>query len=863
MISLREWLSRFRGTLLRRRRDADLEEELRVHLELAAEDEQRHDHSPAEAGRAAVLHAGGVAQAMDALRDQRGLPWMEDLGRDFAYSIRGLRRNPAFAGVAVLTLALTLGIGTALFTLVDVAVLTPPPFADPDTLILLGELPASVSAGPPRQVGWTTFEQWREYRQVVEQVEAVDAINMTFTGRGPAQRVGCMAVSPGYFSLLGITTMMGARWDEQQAGSDVAVVSERFWRSTLASDPSIIGGVVTLGGRPFIVVGVVPNRFSTGSGATDVWFPLRRPANPTEEGPQLRVLARLGRGVTGAQAAAILDEVSSRASPPSRAVVVPLTQSMRGAFGNIVRLLFLGAALAILLAVVNLASILVARAIGRHREFAIRRALGGSATQLARQLFVEAHVLIAIGAIGGVIVALAITPLVGRLVSDQFANVPFDNLTVNWRAMVALALAVWPCAWLCGLAVSTRALRAQGSDLVSRRTSAGPGEQALRRVLVAAEIALAFVLLVSLAVVGRSLQRTFAIDPGFDAEHVVTVGLSLPQVHYPDEQRIGAFYRALDGKLSMRFGRENVSVIDELPLTGDAGRSAVGQFQGDNDREAVVRSVGTSYFAVMRIPIVEGRGFDERDDRTSPARVVVSQSLARSLFGGAQASGRRVYVAALRDMADVIGVVGDVRHRALDEVPLATLYVSAWQQPSRTSRIVIRQSAPFATVVATLRAEIAQLDSELPVYGATMMADIVQNSPGIPTRRVMAACFVGFATLGIVIAGLGIFGVVTHDLVRRRFEFALRLALGANPAQLQRSVAARAGIMVAAGIVPGVILAIVVSRMLHSVIADIASIEPLALMAVAAVLSLAAAIAVAAPALGIARTDPALVLRSE
>jgi predicted permease len=713
-------------------------------------------------------------------------------------------------------------------------------------------------------VSWTTFEGWREYRHIVTQIEAFDPTNMTLTGRGPAERVSATAVTPGFFSLLGVAPMMGRTWSEEQTATDVAVVSEGFWRVKLGADPNVLGGRLVLGGRSFSVVAVLPKRFTFGLNRSDIWVPLPRFAANSRDGrPPVRVLGRLAPGTTADRASQTLDQVSRRSTPPARTVALPVAGVIAGTLGRIVPLLLLGASLAISLAVINLAGLLVVRAIERHREFAIRRALGASAMQIVKQLLIETHVLVALGATGGVLLALWITPLVGRLAFDQFGSVATGGLDVNWRSMTALGFTVWVCAWLCGLAVSARALRASGGDLLSRSAGAGLREVALRRVLVAAEITLAFVLLASLAVVGRSLQRAFAVNPGFDAAHVLTVSVSLPSVRYPNEQRVTEFYQNLDQAVSNRLGRESVAIVDELPLTGDSGRSLVSTFPGRADRESVVRVAGSSYFDVMRIPIVEGRGFEGYDDRAAPLRVVISQSLARELFGDPRSAGRRIWVAALGQMAEVIGVAGDVKHRALDERILPTLYLAALQQPSRSSHLVVRSSRGASDILSILRTEVERLDHELPVYGVRSMEEVVQASPGMPTRRVMAACFLAFAALAVVVAGLGIFGIVTHDVARRRFELAVRVALGANAAQLQGSIVGRAAVTVAAGLLPGVILATAASKMLRSVLADIDSIDPLAFAAVAAVLGFVAGIAVVGPARRVARTDPAVVLRGD
>ncbi len=265
----------------------------------------------------------------------------------------------------------------------------------------------------------------------------------------------------------------------------------------------------------------------------------------------------------------------------------------------------------------------------------------------------------------------------------------------------------------------------------------------------------------------------------------------------------------------------------------------------------------------MRIPIIEGRGLEDRDDASITMRVVVSQSLARALFGASRPAGRSLWVAALGRMAEVVGVVGDVKHRALDERTLPTLYVSAWQAPSPTSRFVIRSSRGAQDTVSTLRAEVARFDPELPVYGVRPMASLVESSPGMPARRVMTACFAAFAALALVVAGIGLFGVVAHDLASRRFELALRVALGADPSQLQRSIAGHAAKVIVTGVIPGLLLSAGASRLLRSALTDIDTADPLAFAAVAAVLLLVAVLAIAGPVRRVARTDPALVLRGE
>jgi hypothetical protein len=265
----------------------------------------------------------------------------------------------------------------------------------------------------------------------------------------------------------------------------------------------------------------------------------------------------------------------------------------------------------------------------------------------------------------------------------------------------------------------------------------------------------------------------------------------------------------------------------------------------------------------MRIPVLEGRGFDEQDDLSNPWRVVISESVARLLFGAAPAAGRSIWVAAIGATAEVVGVVGDVKHRAVDEPLISTLYLSAWQRPSPTSRLAVRSDLAAQDEIAILRADVARLDSQLPVYGVRPVTAIVAASPGMASRRVMASCFLAFAALALAVAGLGVFGIVADDLARRRFELALRVALGADIGRLQRSVVAHTSALVLTGIIPGVLLSFAAARLLRSAVADIEAADPVAFGGVAAVLVVVVAIAVAGPARRLARTEPALVLRGE
>jgi predicted permease len=399
--------------------------------------------------------------------------------------------------------------------------------------------------------------------------------------------------------------------------------------------------------------------------------------------------------------------------------------------------------------------------------------------------------------------------------------------------------------------------------MLRRGATAPPRELLLRRLLVTAEVTLAFVLLVTMTVLGRSLLSVLDTDPGFDARGVLTMRVSLPAAAYSSDERVASFYSTLHGTLEERFGKGAVAIVDELPLTGDRGRTPVSERSTEAGREAVVRVAGPGYFDVMRIPLVSGRQFDGGDDASAPRRVVVSKSVAERLFRGDSAIGRTVWLAGPALEAEIVGVAGDVTHRALDEPLAPTVYLSPSQAPSRSSHIVVRSTRPDADVLTIVREETRRLDGDLPVYALRLMEEIVDLSPGVPARRVLTATFTGFALLALVLGAIGLFGVVAHDVAQRRGDLALRVALGADPMRLLRATLAQGALMVSSGLVVGGVLAVWAARALSTAAIASDRLDAWSIAVCAAVLALTGLGAVLPAALRAARTNPLIALRAE
>jgi predicted permease len=779
--------------------------------------------------------------------------------------LRNLRRSRTNAAAAVVTLALTLGIAASIFAVVDAVLLTPPPFSDPDSLVSVGEVPIGDSASEPRAIRRTTFDAWRGRASTLASVEAFDGTNLTLTGMGAAERVSATDTTPGFLPLLGVTPALGRLFRQDDAGRPVVVISHRFWRAKLAADPNVIGRDLVLGNRAHTVVGVLPERFFFALSPGDLWRPLEVPKDADARMAQrVRVVARLAATVSPQTLADALDDVSLATTPAASVVARRVATAIAGNASTTLGLLTSAALVTLLVAFTNLAGLLVVRSIDRRRELALRSALGARRLEIARQFLLETLTLVALGTTGGIWLALWVTPVAGRLFVERFGIVANQDIALNWQVIAIVSLVAVLCACLCGWLVALVATRRNVVDMLRRGATAPPRELLLRRLLVTCEVTIAFVLLVTMTLIGRSLFSVLDVSPGFDARGVLTMRVSLPAASYSSDESVASFYSTLHGALAERLGPGTVAVVDELPLTGDRGRTPVNASQSaEIGREAVVRVAGPGYFNVMRIPVLSGRPFDGGDDASAPRRAVVSATIASRLFGSDSAIGRRIRLTGPALDAEVVGVVGDVKHRALDEPLAPTVYLSAAQTPSRSSHIVVRSARPHMDVLAIAREETSRLDGDLPVYAARPMSEIVDTSPGLPARRVLTATFTGFALLALVLGAVGLFGVVAHDVAQRRRDLALRIALGANPMRLLRATLRQGALMVGWGLVPGAVLALWVARTLGPTSFSVDRLDPWSVAAPAAVLAVTGFLAVLPAALRAARTDPLVALRAE
>ncbi len=769
-------------------------------------------------------------------------------------------QSRATAIAAVVTLSLTLGVGAAILALVDAVLLTPPPFADPGSLVVLSESPSGEASASTRRATYGTFEEWREAAGSMARLEAIDGANLTLTGLGDAERVNANDVTPGVLRLLGVTPSLGRTFEAGDAGQPVVIVSDRIWREKLGADPNAIGRAISLGGVNHAVIGVLPRPTQFDPTAADFWRPIAYAITPAfRSSYRVSVYARLAHGTSTASLSGALEHVSRRSSPPSRVVVSSMSEQMAGDSRKTLAVLGAAAALAVLLAFVNIGGLIVVRSIDRQRELAIRSALGASPADIVKKMLLETQLLVAIGIAGGVLIAVWITPPFARLALQQFAGSGVAP-PVDWRAIAIIAVGASIAGALCTLPPALASSRRDVIDTLRRGATAPPREVNLRRMFVIVQVALAFVMLASVTLLGAAFVRVLNIAPGFDAGGVLALKLSLPAAAYPDD-KVVPFYAALQDAVKARLGGDLVSLINEVPLDGSVSRRVLRVRQLDDaGPEAVVREAAPDYFQVMHIRLIAGRSFDARDGASARRRIVISESLARALRME-NPIGQQIWYSTTQP-AEVVGIVADVKHQRLDETVEPTAYVPAAQSPSRGMVLVARSMRPDAYVVAAVREEVARLDPAIPVYGVAGLTDIVSRSRGMRERRVITATFAGFGVLAIVLAAVGLFAVTAHDVLSRQKEFALRIAIGARPARVTSHIIRQAGVMVVAGSIAGAVVSVLVNSGLVSAGFATARVSALALGLPTAVVVIGAVLALL-PAMRAAMcADPSSILRS-
>ena len=882
MKHLRVLWKRVAGLFGRDQRDADLAGEIEFHVELQTQDNLRAGMSAAEARRQALIKLGGMDQTKESYRDRRGLPWLDSLLQDIRFALRMLRKNPGFTTIAVLTLALGIGANTAIFSLINSVVLQRYPFPSPDRIVVLHR-------GTGSSLPYAEFQDIQSQNHSFELLALERREDMNLTGVGAAERTVVRMVSPDFFAIFGIKPLLGHLYtsDEDHLGAPgVVVMSELLWRMKFSSNPGILGKSVTLGGKEYAVIGVVPN-LPRIFGHTDFFYPIGQWSQPAfrvrGEGFGTTGLARLKPGESLTQARTDLNRLATvlAATYPKEDSELSLSavsfrEDEQGTLDSTLLLLFGAVGLVLLIACGNVANLLLARSIGRTREMAIRIAVGAGRSRIIRQLLTEASFLGVFGGIAGVLLAkpsihilVAVAPRLTQGIEPKL-DLHVLAFTIVLSLLTGLLFGLVPALKADGLSVQ-ETLKSGGHGATS-------GHQRVQGALVVSEIALAVVLLAGAGLLVRSLSRAWRVNPGFDPSNIFTFNVAISSSTAEKAPAIRQIYGRLIDRLIAIPGADSAAVVTaNLPFTGD---SDVAFWREDQPRPerlsdapgALWYSTSPDYLRVMRIPLLHGRFFTREDTERAPDVVVVNDAIARRFFPNEDPIGKHIHLTFFDQSADIVGVVGTVKQFGLDaRVDYKSefeLYIPFRQIPdnlmpllAKHASVVLRSVVSPASLTSAARHEVKALDDQQVMFGENTMAGLLKGS--LFFRRSSTILLEVFAALALVLATVGIYGVISNLVGQRTREIGVRIALGARPRDILRTVVGRALILVTLGIALGIGAMLPMASLLSNMLFGVTAADPATLIAVAILVASAALGACSIPARRAMRVDPMVALRHE
>ena len=809
---------------------------------------------------------------------------MRRMWQDVRYAVRTLLKSPGFTLVAVVALALGIGANTAIFSVVKAVLLSPLPYPQPERLVWVREInPGADIMDEPASA--PNYNDWRTEGRSFEGVAAFAYAGGTITdGDREPERVPAMSTSANFFRVVGVAPALGRGFlpDEEQTGRNrVVVISHALWQRRFGASPNAVGQTINISGNPHTIVGVAPAEFKTpvpGPRPPDLWVPIAFNFDESRRRSDfLNVVGRLKEGATVEQARAELEGVAARLAQERPATnagwtvkVEPLHERVVGNVRQALWVLMGVVGFLLLISCANVANLLLARAAGRRQEIAVRTALGAGRVRLVRQFLTESLLLgLAGGALGLVLAAWGVEVLVALSPGNipRLEEVGLDArvlaFTFGVSALTGIVFGLLPA-----LSASKADVNVSLKEGGTRGSTAGAGARRLRSALVVSEIAITVVLLAGAGLMIRSFSAIQAVDPGFRPERIMTFDFALPMTKYKEEPQRAAFFEQLTARAAALPGVERAAVIDSLPLSGGGnvlGFAIDGQppLPPEKVQDAEFFSVTPDYFDVMSIHFVRGERLSERHRTDVPDVAVINETMARRYFPGEDPIGKRVNLGdpAKVPWITIIGVVGDARTGGLDKEPYPQMYVPAAQFPPRAMTFVARTSGDPAAVAPALRRELAAIDRDLPLYNVSTMERVLSDS--ISRRRFQMILIAAFAGVGLLLAAVGIYGVISYSVAQRRHEIGVRMALGARAADILKLVVGQGIGLTLAGVGLGLAGAFALTRVLSSLLYGVSATDPLTFVCVSLALLGVALLACLLPARRATKVDPMIALRYE
>jgi macrolide transport system ATP-binding/permease protein len=880
MRRLRAWLVRLAALWPRAGRDRELADEIEANIQMHIEDNLRSGMRPEQARRDAILKLGGVEPTKEAYRDRRTIPLLENLLRDTRFAIRQLRKNPGFSLTAVLVLGLGLCASVAIFAFVDATLIKPLPYRDPAGLVGLFE---KVQFCPRCPLSYPDYLDWKRLNTVFTAADAFEGTGFTLRTNSGAEMVSGAQVTAGFLKTLGVAPVLGRDFragEDSPAAPRTVMLSYAAWQKRYAGNAAVLGQTVTLNGDAETIIGVLPRDFHFAAvGDTEFWAALHTSSNscyPQRGCHSLHGVARLRDGVSVQAADAnirlIAGELEKQYSSNrgQGGSVISLTELEVGHIRPILIVLLCGAGLLLLIACVNVTSLVLVRAESRRREMAVRSALGGSRARLVSQFVTEAVVLVAAGAgLGLVSAKWLMRLLIGLIGADQMAAMPFlYGLGFNFRVLAFAAAVSIGAAALFSITPAWRSFSpdireglAEGS-----RGSAGTTWRRFGANLVVLELATAVVLLAGAGLLGKSFYNLLHVDMGMQPDHLATLRVVEPDSIRDNNAKVVALAHEVTRSMASLPGVESVGISSLLPVIGGNTMwiRVIGHpFHGEHN-EVGYRQVSSGYFTTLRAKLLRGRYFTEADDPSKPPVVILDRALAEKYFHGEDPVGKQMaYSGADSPPMQVVGIVEDIKEGALDETTWPTLYVAFNQNPDDYFSLVVRTFKGERALLPTLAAAIHRVDPGIVTFDQRTMTDRINNTTAAYLRRCSAWLVGGFAFLALLLGAAGLYGAIAYSVSRRTREIGVRMALGAQRGTVYRLILQEAGWLIAIGIAIGLVCSMATATLLRGLLFGVRSADPEILAAVAAVLGVVAILASYIPARRAASVNPVDALRAE